>query len=114
MLVVNDIGEFLWGWPDFEFSVDNSNPSKYLNINIDLVVATPCGYLSVDLRDAMGDQLFLSATTLQMSGTLAVKRVTANLHITGLGHGYASFSHVGHKQMNFSHIVTEFSLVPIS
>jgi len=41
MLVVNDIGEFLWGWPDFEFSVDN-NPSKYLSINIDLVVAMPC------------------------------------------------------------------------
>ncbi|KAF8797474.1 hypothetical protein BYT27DRAFT_7344158 [Phlegmacium glaucopus] len=45
----------------------------------------------------------------RMSGTLAVKRVTANLHITGLGHGYASFSHVDHKQMKFSHIVTEFS-----
>ncbi|KAF8813561.1 DUF1692-domain-containing protein [Phlegmacium glaucopus] len=172
MLVVNDIGEFLWGWPDFEFSVDN-NPSKYLNINIDLVVAMPCGYLSVDLRDAMGDRLFLSggfrrngvlfdvgqATALKehsaalsarqavaqsrnsrglfdwllrrekalfkpmynyepaesacrISGTLAVKRVTANLHITSLGHGYASFSHVDHKQMNFSHIVTEFSFGP--
>ena len=42
MLVVNDIGEYIWGWPDFEFSVDNS-PSKYLNINIDMVVAMPCG-----------------------------------------------------------------------
>ncbi|KAF8813264.1 hypothetical protein BYT27DRAFT_6379481 [Phlegmacium glaucopus] len=51
--------KFLWGWPDFEFSVDN-NPSKYLNINIDLVVAMLCGYLSIDLRDAMADRLFLS------------------------------------------------------
>ncbi|KAF8800483.1 hypothetical protein BYT27DRAFT_7200055 [Phlegmacium glaucopus] len=48
MLVVND-----------SLGVDN-NPSKYLNINIDLVVAMPCGYLSVDLRDAMGDRLSLS------------------------------------------------------
>jgi endoplasmic reticulum-Golgi intermediate compartment protein 2 len=42
MLVVNDIGEYIWGWPDFEFSVDDSS-SKYLSINIDLVVAMPCG-----------------------------------------------------------------------
>ena len=41
MLVVNDIGEFIWGWPDFEFSVD-SYPSKYLTINMDMVVAMPC------------------------------------------------------------------------
>ncbi|KAF8800826.1 DUF1692-domain-containing protein [Phlegmacium glaucopus] len=127
---------------------------KYLNINIDLVVAMPCGYLSVDLRDAMGDRLFLSGSIQQhclqakqslshatlavystvcsgekplfkpmynyepaesacrISGTLAVERMTANLHITSLGHGYASFSNVDHKQMNFSHIVTEFSFGP--
>lgn len=42
MLVVNDIGEYIWGWPDFEFSVDDSS-SKYLSINIDMVVAMPCG-----------------------------------------------------------------------
>lgn len=42
MLVFNDIGEYIWGWPDFEFSVD-TNPSKYLNINLDMVVAMPCG-----------------------------------------------------------------------
>ncbi|KAF8797471.1 hypothetical protein BYT27DRAFT_7324086 [Phlegmacium glaucopus] len=141
----------LWGWPDFEFSVDN-NPSKYLNINIDLVVAMPCGYLSVDLRDAMGDRLSLSGgfrrngvlfdvgtldlqgkqslgsrnsrglfdwllwrekplfkpiynyepaeSACRISGTLAVKRVRVpNLHITSLGHGYASFSHVDHKHI---------------
>jgi len=48
----------------------------------------------------------------RISGTLAVKRVTANLHITTLGHGYASNSHVDHKQMNLSHIITEFSFGP--
>ena len=56
----------------------------------------------------------------RISGTLAVKRVTgafyqmacsffgltdawplANLHITTLGHGYASYSHVDHKRRLF-------------
>lgn len=172
MLVVNDIGEYIWGWPDFEFSVDNDS-SKYLAINIDMVVAMPCAFITIDLRDAMGDRLFLSgglrrdgvlfdvgqatalkehaaalsarqaiaqsrksrglfdwlfrrekslfkpmykyepaATACRISGTLAVKRVTANLHITTLGHGYASHSHVDHRQMNLSHIITEFSFGP--
>ncbi|KAF8814192.1 hypothetical protein BYT27DRAFT_7179799, partial [Phlegmacium glaucopus] len=147
-LVVNDIGEFLWGWPDFEFSVDN-NPSKYLNINIDLVVAMPCGLLALlnrfkcRLERAMADRLFLSGRFRRngvtshrsehsvalsasqaiaqsrnslpvcstgcsdenfflfkpiISGTLAVTRVTTNLHITNLGYGYASFSYVDHKR----------------
>lgn len=42
LLVLNDIGEFIWGWPDFEFSVDN-NRSPFLNINVDMIVAMPCG-----------------------------------------------------------------------
>jgi hypothetical protein len=42
LLVLNDIGEFIWGWPDFEFSVD-SNKNPFLNINVDMVVAMPCG-----------------------------------------------------------------------
>ncbi|KAF9475437.1 DUF1692-domain-containing protein [Pholiota conissans] len=172
LLVLNDIGEFIWGWPDYEFSVDN-NKSPFFNINVDMIVAMPCGFLSVDLRDAMGDRLFLTggfrrdgtffdvgqATALQahsqalsarqvvaqsrtsrgvlawlfrrekplfkpsykhtaaagacrITGTLAVKRVTANLHITTLGHGYASYEHVDHSQMNLSHIITEFSFGP--
>ncbi|KDR78584.1 hypothetical protein GALMADRAFT_244023 [Galerina marginata CBS 339.88] len=173
MLLLNDIGEFIWGWPDYEFSVDN-NKSSFLNINVDMTVAMPCGFLSVDLRDAMGDRLFLSgglrrdgtlfdvgqATALQehsqslsasqavaqsrksrgmfawlfkrndkssfkptykhtadgsacrIAGTLVVKRVTANLHITTLGHGYASYEHVDHKQMNLSHVIEEFSFGP--
>lgn len=41
-LVLNDISEYIWGWPDQEFSVDDSI-SSLLNINIDMVVAMPCG-----------------------------------------------------------------------
>jgi len=41
ILLLNDIGEFIWGWPDYEFSVDK-NQSSFLNINVDMVVAMPC------------------------------------------------------------------------
>ncbi|KAJ7503264.1 DUF1692-domain-containing protein [Mycena galericulata] len=173
MLMLNDIGEFIFGWPDHEFSVDTADTS-FMNINIDLIVAMPCSFISVDLRDAVGDRLFLSnkglrrdgtrfdvgqATTLKehtealsvrqavaqsrssrgffssilqwtstpymprykhepdakgcrVSGQLEVKKVTANLHITTLGHGYASNQHVDHKLMNLSHVITEFSFGP--
>jgi hypothetical protein len=79
ILVANDVGEFLWGWPDFEFGVDHV-PASYLDVNVDMIVNMPCkctktilsvflseritGYsvlvLSVDLRDAVGDRLYLS------------------------------------------------------
>lgn len=41
LLVLNDLGEYIWGWPDYEFSVD-PDASSDLNINVDLVVAMPC------------------------------------------------------------------------
>ncbi|GJJ08212.1 hypothetical protein Clacol_002420 [Clathrus columnatus] len=59
LLVVNDIAEFLWGWPDYEFNVDRDGES-FMAINVDMMVNTPCRYLSVDLRDALGDRLHLS------------------------------------------------------
>jgi len=59
ILVLNDIGEYVWGWSDHEFSVDASRQS-YIPVNFDVVVAMPCSYLSVDLRDSVGDRLHLS------------------------------------------------------
>lgn len=41
LLMLNDIGEFIWGWPDYEFSVDKDT-SSFMNINVDLVVKMPC------------------------------------------------------------------------
>ncbi|TFK34540.1 DUF1692-domain-containing protein [Crucibulum laeve] len=172
LLMLNDIGEYIWGWPDYEFSIDG-NKSPYLNINVDLTVNMPCKFLSVDLRDALGDRLYLSggfrrdgtlfdvsqatslkehatalsarqavtqsrksrgffttlfrknkaefkptynhqpdASACRIWGTLMVKKVTANLHITTLGHGYASYEHVDHQQMNLSHVISEFSFGP--
>ncbi|KAJ7027420.1 endoplasmic reticulum-golgi intermediate compartment-domain-containing protein [Mycena alexandri] len=62
-LMLNDIGEWLFGWPDHEFSVDGGTGS-FMTINVDLVVAMPCSFISVDLRDAVGDHMFLSNARL--------------------------------------------------
>lgn len=52
------------------------------------------------------------SSACRITGQLLVKRVTANLHITTLGHGYASYEHIDHKQMNLSHVISEFSFGP--
>ncbi|KAH9918929.1 endoplasmic reticulum vesicle transporter-domain-containing protein [Epithele typhae] len=172
LLIANDLGEYIWGWPDYEFGVD-LDASPTIDINVDMVVNMPCQYVSVDLRDAVGDRLYLSdgftrdgttfdigqATTLKehaealsarqavaqsrrsrglfdvllwrtasafkptynhkpdasacrVYGTITAKKVTANLHVTTAGHGYASHQHVDHKLMNLSHVITEFSFGP--
>ncbi|KAF8177113.1 hypothetical protein K438DRAFT_1978762 [Mycena galopus ATCC 62051] len=49
LLMLNVIGEFVFGWPDHEFSVDTKQGS-FMKINVDLVVAMP--FISVDLLDA--------------------------------------------------------------
>lgn len=171
LLVVNDIAEYIWGWPDYEFNVDKDGES-FMKVNVDMVVNMPCKSLSVDLRDSLGDRLHLSdgfhrdgvsfdigqATHLQQHskmlsarqaisqsrrsrgffsfwrppsaefrptvryqpdgsacriyGSLDVKKVTANLHITSLGHGYASYEHTDHNLINMSHVINEFSFGP--
>ncbi|KAH7101967.1 DUF1692-domain-containing protein [Auriculariales sp. MPI-PUGE-AT-0066] len=176
LLILNDVAEYLWGWSDHEFSVDRSRQS-YIPINFDIVVAMPCTYLSVDIRDAVGDRLHLSdglkrdstvwdnsaahrmanhstrvnaldvvresrksrgffsiftsapkpqfkptythintgkavGNACRVYGSMYVKKVTANLHITTAGHGYASHVHTDHTMMNLSHVISEFSFGP--
>ena len=41
LLMLNDIGEFIFGWPDHEFSVDRDKKS-FMHVNVDLVVNMPC------------------------------------------------------------------------
>lgn len=41
LLVLNDIGEYIWGWPDYDFSVDKDN-SPLLLVNLDMTVNMPC------------------------------------------------------------------------
>jgi hypothetical protein len=77
IFVLNDVGEWIWGWPSYGFSVEQ-NPVSYMDVNIDMIVNMPCGceylnafrflfkftdcnsVLSVDLRDILGDRLYLS------------------------------------------------------
>ncbi|KAK8864570.1 hypothetical protein IAR55_001820 [Kwoniella newhampshirensis] len=191
LLVLNDLGEFLYGAPDYAFQVDQEL-QKDLQLNVDLTVAMPCHFLSIDLRDAVGDRLHLSNSFIKdgthfnlgkaiamknamptspsaseiitsarrrtpnqkrsfsgirrlftrnphskktqqqkvgaayrptydkvpdgpacrIYGSVDVKKVTANLHVTTLGHGYMSFEHTDHHLMNLSHVVHEFSFGP--
>ncbi|KAF8987016.1 hypothetical protein BDQ17DRAFT_1435880 [Cyathus striatus] len=185
LLVLNDIGEYIWGWADDGlFSILIST----------LRLIEGCADLNVDMRDAIGDtRLMLSggfrrdgtkfdvgeAITLKeyaqalsasqvlsqsrksrgffsilfrsskrsfkptythkedsdscrIFGALMAKCVREILHITTLGHGYASYEHVDHNSeifvfglwdgevlmgmgivMNLSHIMTEFSFGPL-
>lgn len=41
LLVLNDIGEYIWGWPDYEFGVD-TDQTNALDINVDMVINMPC------------------------------------------------------------------------
>ena len=41
LLVLNDFAEYIWGWPDYEFSVDTRS-RNIMKINVDMVVNTPC------------------------------------------------------------------------
>ncbi|KAH8925821.1 DUF1692-domain-containing protein [Atractiella rhizophila] len=162
-LVAHELNEYIWGEPRWSFSVDKGI-GKMLQINVDLTVAMPCHYLSVDVRDAVGDRLHVSdglkkegtsfetGSARRMSslptigdpgvgakvrdarsnqrvfaatqnpvedgpacriyGSIDVKKVTGNLHITTLGHGYLSWEHTDHQLMNLSHVINEFSFGP--
>ncbi|TXT09002.1 hypothetical protein VHUM_02476 [Vanrija humicola] len=176
---------FLLVLPSHIFSVDQAI-ERDLQLNVDITVAMPCRYLTIDLRDAVGDRLHLNnefakegqfvrlaadshrleASTKEASvselissakrrtpnqksslsglkalftsrdsgqrhaayrathdkvddgpacriyGSVEVKKVTANLHITSLGHGYVSYEHTDHALMNLSHVIHEFSFGP--
>ena len=41
LLILNDLGEYIWGWPDSEFGVD-IDPANKLDINVDMIVNMPC------------------------------------------------------------------------
>lgn len=40
-LLLGDVAEYIWGWADYEFSVD-SDPNPYLSINLDMAINMPC------------------------------------------------------------------------
>ncbi|GAA5846743.1 hypothetical protein JCM11251_004223 [Rhodosporidiobolus azoricus] len=162
LLIWTETREYLWGEADYTFSVDRGIAHE-LQINFDATVATPCHFLTVDVRDAVGDRLHISdefnkdGTTFEAAksqalrsastirsrsasqivrdskgrrmfaktanavengpacriyGSMDVKKVTGNLHITTLGHGYLSWEHTDHALMNLSHVIHELSFGP--
>ncbi|ORY54753.1 endoplasmic reticulum vesicle transporter-domain-containing protein [Leucosporidium creatinivorum] len=162
VLVWTEAREYLYGEAGYEFSVDRG-VAHDLQLNFDATVATPCHYLTVDVRDAVGDRLHISdefkkdGTTFEIGqaqrlqnlhnqkeisaskmisdskgrrvfprtahvvedgpacriwGSMSVKKVTGNLHVTTLGHGYLSWEHTDHALMNLSHVIHEFSFGP--
>ena len=58
LLILNDIGEYIWGWPDYEFSID-AEKSSTMDVNVDMVVNMPCGcnLMFLSLRFCMGSDL---------------------------------------------------------
>jgi hypothetical protein len=42
LLLLNDLSDFIWGWPSYDFSVDHSSYAQ-MNVNVDMVVNMPCG-----------------------------------------------------------------------
>ncbi len=51
LLIVNDIGEWIWGWPSYSFDVD-PNKGSFMDVNVDVLVNMPCG---CELNGALGD-----------------------------------------------------------
>jgi hypothetical protein len=41
LLVMNDLHEYIWGWPDYEFDVD-TQVAKTMVLNVDMVVNMRC------------------------------------------------------------------------
>ena len=41
VLVLNDIGEWVWGWPEYQFDVDHDRAS-FMTVNVDMLVNMPC------------------------------------------------------------------------
>ncbi|BGP13494.1 hypothetical protein JCM10213v2_001416 [Rhodosporidiobolus nylandii] len=71
------------------------------------------------LKDSRGRRVFAKTAKLvengpacRIYGSMDVKKVTGNLHITTLGHGYMSWEHTDHALMNLSHVIHEFSFGP--
>jgi endoplasmic reticulum-Golgi intermediate compartment protein 2 len=41
VLLLNDISEWFWGWPDYEFGVSRE-ASAYMDVNVDMIVNMQC------------------------------------------------------------------------
>ncbi|EEQ36588.1 putative ER-derived vesicles protein [Clavispora lusitaniae] len=67
LIIWIQIGGYLGGYIDRQFSVDNET-RKDLNINLDMVVAMPCQFISTNVMDITSDR-YLAGEVLNFQGT---------------------------------------------
>lgn len=58
------------------------------------------------------EHLVKDGDACRIYGSVLLKKVTGNLHISTLGHGYLSWEHTPHNLMNLSHVIHELSFGP--
>ncbi|MCO5554344.1 hypothetical protein L7F22_007873 [Adiantum nelumboides] len=68
VLCWNEARDYLYGQQHTSFKVDN-HIEQEMQINFDATVAMPCHYLTIDIRDAVGDRLHISDSEFQKDGT---------------------------------------------
>ncbi|KXS12378.1 DUF1692-domain-containing protein, partial [Gonapodya prolifera JEL478] len=172
MLAISELVDWSTPRQDFQVVIDYDRESK-LQFNLDVVVNTPCQFLTLDMSDLSGAQLHLShnfrltpvapivptgsssgpeilpwsdvlaafgrvdgtpeeinqkvvagmiaqaqaqgegegdlGKACHIQGSAEVHKLAGNIHITSLGHGYASRTHAPHDTLNFTHHFNDVS-----
>lgn len=67
-LAWGEFASYLYGHPAATFGVDHELGTQ-MQVNIDMTVAMKCHYLTVDVRDAVGDRLHFSDTDITKDET---------------------------------------------
>lgn len=70
------------------------------------------GYGGKQIAFTQTEHIVKDGNACRIYGSVLLKKVTGNLHISTLGHGYFSFEHTPHELMNLSHVVHELSFGP--
>lgn len=70
------------------------------------------GYKGKQVAFAETAHIVKGGDACRIYGSVLLKKVTGNLHISTLGHGYWSMEHTPHDMMNLSHVFHELSFGP--
>ncbi|SCZ94952.1 BZ3500_MvSof-1268-A1-R1_Chr11-3g03503 [Microbotryum saponariae] len=123
-LVWTELREYIYGEPGYQFSVARGIGHE-LQVNFDATVATPCHYLTVDIRDAVGDRLHVSdefkkdGTTFEIGQAQRLQNLheevgmtASRMHIVEDGPACRIWGHVTVKKVTGNlHIVRQHETV---
>lgn len=70
------------------------------------------GYGNKQVAFAPTEHIVKDGDACRVYGSVLLKKVPGNIHITSLGHGYWSWEHTPHELMNLSHVIHEYSFGP--